>query len=169
MRPERTCSNLEVGDMPQTGRYYARCAVGTAQDRARWADPRREQLLADAAAITAALEARTAPLVDRLWAAKGRQLQATEEQNHLARDRAVAEQQAIVGDCMAEIAAALAQETPRLERLNLPRGTTLEFLRALLDQFVAQTSAENPAIPDEWVERFPEQAWWLLRPRSAAR
>jgi len=37
LRPERTCGHLEVGAAGQAGRFYARCALGTAADRARWA------------------------------------------------------------------------------------------------------------------------------------
>ena len=168
LRPERTCVHLEVGSS-RAGRFYARCAAGTAADRALWADPERERALSDAEAITVAMEGRTAPLVDRLWAAKGRQLRAIEDHDGLARDRAVAEQQAVVADFMGEIEVVLVEQRDRLDRLKLPLGTTLEFLRTLLDQFVTQSNADTPTIPDEWVERFPEQAWWLLRPRAATR
>lgn len=169
LRAERTCQHLEVGNAGQAGRFYARCAVGTAADRARWADPGRERALSDAQAITDAMEERTAALVDRLWAAKGRQMAAAEERDALGRDRAVGEQQAVVAEFMRAVEVVLTEQGDRLARLDLPMGTTLEFLRTLLDQFVAQAGAGTPDIPDEWVERFPEQAWWLLRPRAATR
>ena len=31
----RSCVHLEVGDAPNAGRFYARCALGTAADRER--------------------------------------------------------------------------------------------------------------------------------------
>jgi hypothetical protein len=167
--PSRTCQHLDVGSTATSGRYYARCAVGTAADRARWGGPQRERLLADAEAVTAALERHTGGLSDELWAAKGRQLRAIQADDAVEREQATAELQRIADAMLAGLGEALDAEQERLERLSLPKDTTIAFLRAVIDRFVQQSSAEPVAIPDEWVERFPEQAWWLLRPRAAVR
>jgi hypothetical protein len=36
LHPGRTCQHLDVGSAGVPGRFYARCAVGTAEDRERW-------------------------------------------------------------------------------------------------------------------------------------
>lgn len=37
LRPEHTCAHLEVGSSSQAGRFYARCGLGSAAERQRWA------------------------------------------------------------------------------------------------------------------------------------
>jgi hypothetical protein len=168
LRPERTCNHLEVGTRDTLGRFYARCAVGTAEDRRRWADPEREAQVAEAAAVGAAMEQSTAALVDRLWESKGRQLRAMSDGDPAELEAATRELRLHARQALQAIDAVMHQEAERLARLNLPVDTTMEFLTAVVERFVEQRSAEPPSYPDEWVERFPEQAWWLLRPRAAA-
>ncbi len=168
LKPERTCQHLEVGNAAVAGRYYARCAVGTAEDRRRWADPEREALVAEAEALTAAIEERMGGLTAELWAAKARQLAAMEHGGSGAA-AATAELEDASRRYLADIETVLVAEQARLDRLNLPLDTCMELFREVLARWVRQRSAEQPAIPDELVERFPEQAWWLLRPRTPAR
>jgi len=171
LQPGRTCQHLDVGSTATAGRFYARCLIGSAEERTRWVDPERERLLADAEAITAVLEVRTSALVDRMWELKGEQLRAADSPHpgRAEQDAITAELQRLVQQAMTEMEAALEEETERLARLNLPLGTTMEFLQAVMQQWVESRTLVNPVIPDEWVERFPEQAWWLLRPRAGAR
>ena len=167
LRPERTCQHLEVGASATAGRFYARCAVGTAEERRRWADPERERLVAEAEAFTAIVEERLGGLTEQLWAAKARQLSAFESGAGGA--QATAELEEMAQRFLVEMEALLRAETERLERLNLPLETCVELFREILARWVPQRSAETPRVPDELVERFPEQAWWLLRPRTPAR
>jgi hypothetical protein len=169
LKPERTCQHLEVGQAKAAGRYYARCAVGTAADRARWTDPEREQLVAVAEQLTGIVEERMGARTEQLWAAKARQLSALESSAGTGNAAAAtAELEEVVQRYLVEIEALLTAESALLERLNLPLATCMELFRELLARWVPQRSAENPRIPDELVERFPEQAWWLLRPRTPA-
>jgi hypothetical protein len=170
LQPERTCQHLQVGSAATAGRYYARCAVGTAEDRARWGDPERERLLAEAEALTAIMEARLGDATQELWAAKARQLQALNSPSPSGHaEVATAELERAVRRYLVGIEAVFEDEIARLERLNLPLDTCMELLRELLQRWIPQRSAETLPIPDELVERFPEQAWWLLRPRTPAR
>jgi hypothetical protein len=168
LKPERTCQHLEVGSAQAAGRYYARCAVGTAADRQRWADPVREALVAEAEALTAIVEARLGGLTEALWTAKARQLAAFESGSSGDATAATAELEHVAQRLLIEMAGLLNSESARLERLDLPVATCMEMFREVFARWVPQRSAERPRIPDELVERFPEQAWWLLRPRTPA-
>jgi hypothetical protein len=169
LKPERTCQHLEVGATQVAGRYYARCAVGTAADRERWADPEREQLLAVAEGLSRVVEERLGTLTEQLWTAKARQLSAFESSGGADAAAATAELEAVAARFLVEIEALLNDEQERLEQLNLPVATCMELFREIFARWVPQRSAETPRVPDELVERFPEQAWWLLRPRTPAR
>lgn len=169
LQPERTCPHLEVGSTGVAGRFYARCAVGTAEDRERWRDPERERLLAEVEALTAIMEVRLGDATASLWTAKARQLQALNSPTPSgAAELVTAELEREVSRFLVEIEAVFRDENERLERLNLPLDTCMELLRELFQRWVTQRSTENLGIPDELVERFPEQAWWLLRPRPPA-
>src|SRR5258706_12926924 len=67
LKPERTCQHLEVGAATPPGRFYARCAVGTAADRQHWRDPARELLPAEAEALTTVAEERLGARTEPLW------------------------------------------------------------------------------------------------------
>ena len=169
LKPERTCQHLQVGSTQVAGRYYARCAVGTAADRQHWTDPERERLLAEVEALSEVIELRTGALTVALWAAKARQLQAMDNPSAGgSAEAATAELEQMAGRYLVEIEAVFEDEIERLKRLDLPLDTCMELFRELLQRWVPQRSGESPAIPDELVERFPEQAWWLLRPRTPA-
>jgi hypothetical protein len=170
LKPERTCQHLDVGSTAVAGRYYGRCAVGTAADRQRWAGPDREQQLAEAEALTAAIEARMGGLTEQLWAAKARQLQAFDHGGDAAEaELATATLERLARSYLVDVEALFREERARLDRLNLPLDTCMELFTEILARWITQRSAETPTIPDELVERFPEQAWWLLRPRTPVR
>jgi hypothetical protein len=169
LKPERTCQHLEVGSTSAPGRYYARCAVGTAEDRLRWRDPERERLVAEAEALTAVMEERMGAQTEELWRLKARQLHALDSPSTGASaGAATAELERFSRRYLVEFEAALEDEMDRLDRLNLPLDTVVELVREIFQRWIPQRSAETPAVPDELVERFPEQAWWLLRPRTPA-
>jgi hypothetical protein len=171
LAPERTCQHLEVGTRTTApGRFYGRCAVGTAEDRKGWADPERERLLAEVEALQEVMEERMGQLTQQLITAKGAQLAAfsTPGQGRGV-EAATAEVHRLARAYMVGIEALCEEEAERLQRLNLPLDTLMELFRVVFDRWVTQRSMETPVIPDELVERFPEQAWWLLRPRSPAR
>ena len=169
LKPERTCQHLEVGAATPPGRFYARCAVGTAADRQHWRDPAREQLLAEAEALTTVVEERLGARTEELWVLKARQLQAMEEAGAGSAAEATWELEQATRRFMVDIEAVLREQADRLDRLDLPLDTCMELFREIFLRWVPQRSAETPTIPDELVERFPEQAWWLLRPRTPAR
>lgn len=166
LKPERTCQHLEVGAAQAAGRYYARCAVGSAADRERWADPERERLLAVAEELSRVVEERLGTLTEELWAAKARQLAAFENAGGAA--AATAELEQVTQRFLVDIEVLLVAERARMEQLNLPVATCMQLFREVLARWIQQRSAEAPRVPDELVERFPEQAWWLLRPRTPA-
>jgi hypothetical protein len=169
LKPERTCQHLEVGTTSAAGRYYARCAVGTEADRLHWRDPERERLLAEAEALTEVMEVRLGRQTEQLWVFKARQLQALDSPSSgVSAEAATADLQLAARRYLAEFEAVMEDEIDRLDRLNLPLDTVVELIREILQRWIPQRSAETPAIPDELVERFPEQAWWLLRPGTPA-
>ncbi|HEV7680097.1 MAG TPA: hypothetical protein VGQ42_16170 [Candidatus Dormibacteraeota bacterium] len=170
LAPERTCQHLQVGNGSAAGRFYGRCAVGTAEDRRRWADPERERLLAEIEALQEAMQARVGQLTQEMITAKGVQLAAFSSLGQgTGVEAATAEVQRIARLYTVEIEALFEEQADRLQRLNLPIDTLMELFRVVFERWVPQRSMETPVIPDELVERFPEQAWWLLRPRSPAR
>ncbi|HZS14663.1 MAG TPA: hypothetical protein VFC09_08710 [Candidatus Dormibacteraeota bacterium] len=169
LKPERTCQHLQVGSAAVPGRYYAQCAVGTADDRRRWADPERERLVAEAEALTAVLEEKLGRITEELWRAKARQLQVFEHPSGGGSvEAATAGLEDVCRRFLVDIEAVLHEESARLERLALPLDTCMQLFREIFARWIPQRSAEPPQVPDELVERFPEQAWWLLRPRTPA-
>ncbi|HXA29794.1 MAG TPA: hypothetical protein VN193_13730 [Candidatus Angelobacter sp.] len=170
LKPERTCQHLEVGITSAAGRYYARCAVGTAEDRHHWRDPERERLVAEAEALSEVMEVRMGVQTETLWLLKARQLQAFDSASGGGgAEAATGELERACRRFLVDFEALMEEEMERLDRLNLPLATVVELIREILLRWIPQRSAEQPGIPDELVERFPEQAWWLLRPRTPAR
>lgn len=169
LKPERTCQHLEVGSRSAAGRYYARCAVGTAEDRQHWRDPERERLVAEAEELSEVMELRMGAQTEALWLLKARQLQAMESPNGGGAEAATVELERACRSYLVDFEALMEEEMERLDRLNLPLATVVELIREILLRWIPQRSGEQPSIPDELVERFPEQAWWLLRPRTPAR
>jgi hypothetical protein len=167
LRAERTCQHLDVGTTATAGRFYARCAVGSHEERVRWADPERERQLGVASALTTVMEQRLGELTELLWAAKARQLRALDSPDDSSgAAAATAELERLARRYMVDVEALLEDEIAKLQELNLPLDTLMELFREIFTRWIPQRSTETPAIPDELVERFPEQAWWLLRPRS---
>jgi hypothetical protein len=170
LKPERTCQHLGVGSTGIAGRYYGRCQIGTAEDRQRWAGPERERQLAVAEALSAAMEERLGTLTEELWAAKARQLQYFEQPGQsVGADQATADLEELARRYMTEVEQLFVDRRELLDALNLPVDTLMDLFTEIFGRWIPQRSAATPAIPDEIVERFPEQAWWLLRPRAGAR
>ena len=162
-----TCVNLDFGRMPRAQwRHFARCRVGTAEDRLAWVAQVREDRLTVVRAIQAEMAPMMAKQVTDLWTAKGRQLAAaagTEEH-----EDASAELGRLIQRFLTSTEAFFEDHDREMAVLSLPISATMDLFRELLDSWAEQPNAEVPTVSEAALARFPEEARILFTPESAA-
>jgi hypothetical protein len=158
-----TCRHLQVGVMPgMASSHYARCRLGTAQQRQAWV----AGLLADRVAalrdISREISLVVKPQLKDLWGAKGRQLSSVFD------PRATGELQRAVDEIFSLIETFLDENQDRMTRLGLPPEATRALIREALAEWVRSPTPEASAfdLSDEALVRFPPEIRDFLRPPS---
>ena len=163
-----SCRHLLPLRHAETEGWYASCVVGDANDRQGWARAVGFERLRKIEGLRQELASVTAPLVERLWRWKRRQLalleagrDATSETSRLrlATDRVVA-----------RVDLLLRQRAALLEELHLPAEACHALIRLALDRLVTQRSSDPQLdVPDEVLARFPADMRLFFRPPGATK
>jgi hypothetical protein len=162
-----TCGNLDFGHMPRAHwRHFARCRVGSQENRMAWVAQVREDRMAVVRAIQTEMAPMMAAQVTELWAAKGRQLAAAGDPEN--RDEASVELRRLTERFLTNIEAFFEDHDREMAVLSLPIDATVDLFRDLLEAWAEQPNAEVPTISEAALARFPEEARILFTPQSAA-
>lgn len=161
LRPVWTCGHLEAGQTPGlAASYYGRCRLGTAAERARWGAQLEQERVRALKELFLDLNAVIEPLLAHLWAAKGQQLRAGGD---AATTQRLEETQR---SCLVPLFAYVDANAARMNALGLPA----DAFTALFDeaaQHLVRSSSSSPIfqIPDEILDRFPEEIRVFFRPQ----
>ncbi len=156
LQPVWTCQQLEVRPTGASGhRFYGRCSIGDAAARERWVEQVRVVRLQTLRDLSTQVNRITQPLLNELWAAKGRQLEAQKSsQGSAAETRAV---QGVADRMRSQVIAFLDEHRVDLEGAGLPYDAVVVLLGVVLERFVSQTSTDAPpGLPPEVLADFPE-------------
>lgn len=159
-----TCGNLEPAPVPvQQYRRYPRCRIGDAVARDAWVFGQDSDRLAELRALSDELNPLLTDHVAALWAAKAEQLRADTEAAQL---EATARMRALGDDFLGIVREFLVERDDRMAALGFPVKPTMTLFANLVENWVVQSSAEVPVIPDEDLEPFPPEARAFFKPGS---
>jgi hypothetical protein len=126
-------------------RWYSACEIGDASARHRWVTEVDSERQRGIASIHRRMEAINRPFIERIWAAKARQLAAAEPGR--SDKEAVAE----------------------LLALGLAPDAVLELLRRSLDHFIHKRSTDvRWEVTEDLPDQFPEPMRTSFRPRRTS-
>lgn len=162
--PIWTCGNLEPAAVPvEPNRRYPRCRVGDAPARDAWVAAQNGDRLTELRALSDELNPLLAAHVAALWAAKAEQLRADTESAQL---EATARMRALGDDFLGIVREFVVERDDRMTALGFPVKPTMRLFANLVENWVAQSSAEVPVISDEDLEAFPPEARAFFKPGS---
>jgi DNA-binding CsgD family transcriptional regulator len=145
--------------------WYAACLIGDAESRQRWAGSLGRNRLRKIGALQHQIEAASHPLIDRLWSAKNRQLQASSLGGDDAGPRP--EMQALAAQLQEHLASVLEEHKEDLDAVHLPVKACMRLIRDSLDRLIDDPlPAGDWRVSDETLAMFPEDVRALLKPSS---
>ena len=165
LRPSRTCRFLTVGDVSsQPGTFYARCALGDADARARWLAGLDRERLARLQALRRRLAVFVRPHLDELWRLKGEQLRARGLSHSDPSDFQQAVQ-SLSDRLTLEVERFLEEQETGLAELGIPSDALLEATLLSVRTFVEQPTGEltDLELPDALLRRFPREVQALVQ------
>lgn len=160
LRAVRTCHHLVRGTVHGGGpRAYARCLLGTAEDRARWVERVRPERLQVVAEVGAQLREAVRPHIQAMWEAKGALLAGSVDPG--TRARLEVEIDAVIADCDRLID----RNQARLAEVGLPAAPVKELVRrALTDWRQSSERVYRLELSEEILSWFPAEVRELLQP-----
>jgi hypothetical protein len=153
-----SCSHLAIGAEPgQSGAYYARCALGTAEQRLAWVQRISTGRLAGLRALSAEYREWSRARMGPLWELKGRLL-AARHRADLAEARAVGrELEARADELLRQAEEFVDGHRAELEALGLPVEPLKELIQlAIKDWAWSSELTSGYQVPDELLQRFPD-------------
>jgi hypothetical protein len=165
MAAVRSCRFLELGESVP-GRFYARCALGTARERRAWLSELDPEKLASLRHFRQRLSLAVGKSADQLWVLKSDQLKAHRAANsELERDltrrlaAAAVQVEAVIG-------AFLMAKQETMRELGMPMTQTQELIHVLVEFMVLnQHGASGPVpIPPEILKPFPPELRRMFLP-----
>jgi hypothetical protein len=161
LRPVLTCRNLAIGT-DSGGGFYPRCALGTAEDRVRWAHDVGPDRLAELRDLSLEYRTWVATQMPLVWESKGRLLAARAEKRDT---KAATEYMQQRVDELIE--AGNRWIDSRAEQLSAV-GLDGEILKSLIvratDEWVKSPGAGmGYQVPDHILEQFPPQIQTFIR------
>jgi len=161
LRPVATCRHLAIG-AEATGGFYPRCSLGTAEERATWAQqvgPDRLRELRDLS-----LEYRTwvAGLMPHVWESKGRLLAARSDNRDIT--AAADELREQVDGLLAAAGEWIDSQAARISAVGLDAGVLKELIAMATENWVESPHAGmGYQVPDHVLEKFPTQIQVFIR------
>ena len=153
LRPIWTCGHLEVGNVDR-GRAYARCRLGDAASRARWASDFDIERVAEWRRIAADFGRVLEPYTRRLYELKDRQLGASSRESRAAASVAL---ESAVDEFLELNRRLLDQHAADLAGVGFPADAvhtlTVAAMRSFLER-ATMNSAWTP--PEDLMEPFPK-------------
>lgn len=162
--PAWTCQNLEAaqrGNRP--GAHYGRCRLGAEADRLEWLRRVEQSRLTSVLETRREFNTELHDLTLRLWAAKGRVLQAPADEAARRELVAVADEYKTACDEFFE------RRSDMLREAGVPLEPTQKLVRGMVDRIVASRSTTtSPGIPAEELAEFPPALRFFLEPGAGA-
>lgn len=164
LEPILTCRHLETRAMTQRHRWYAACALGDAEARRRWVSQVGAGRLERIRAVQRELGSAVAPLTNRLWELKGRQLRALRDGQDP--EPATSELRQLGAQMTDELSSFVKGHSHALAAIDMPPDATMQLARAAVDRFVDTHFATEVSleVPDDLLKRFPEPVQTFFRP-----
>jgi DNA-binding CsgD family transcriptional regulator len=145
--------------------WYAACLIGDAENRQRWAGSLGRNRLKKIGALQHQIEDAAHPLIERLWSAKNRQLQASSLGGDDAGPRS--EMRALAAELLDHLASVLEERKEDLDDVHLPVRACIKLIRDSLDRLIDDPlPAGDWRVSDETLAMFPEDVRALLQPSS---
>jgi hypothetical protein len=162
LAPVVTCQHLVRGTIESGGaRAYARCLLGSAEERARWVERVRPERLRVIGQLADELRELLRPHILAMWEAKGALLRGDRGQE--ATSELDAAMNAVIADCDRVIDA----NEARMAELGLPAAPVkLLVRRAVADWRQNGERVYRLEMSDEMLSQFPPDVRELLRPRQ---
>jgi hypothetical protein len=148
-------------NMPSS--HYARCRLGTAEQREAWVASLRAERVEALRDLSRELTVAMEPKLQGLWQAKGRQLSSRFDA------QAMSELQVAVDEILGLIDSFLEENEERMTRLGLPPEASRALIREALAEWVSSPTAEpSREVSDSVLDRFPSEIRDFLRPTSTS-
>jgi hypothetical protein len=161
LRPVLTCRHLVIGAV-ETGGYYPRCALGTAEDRIRWAREVGPDRLRSLRELSLEYRAWVAGIMPEVWESKGRLLAARAEMRDVK--AATEDLHARVDDLVASAERWIDERAERLTALGLDPGVLKQLVTVATRTWVDSPHAGlGYQVPEHVLEQFPPQIQVFIR------
>lgn len=167
MRILRTCRFLTAAPAEQ-GVFYARCMLGTAEQREAMGagvDPERLRAIR---VLRAELSVSLGPAIARIAAARGRLLEARRARRPDDEAEAVEEIQDAGRSMAQEITAFFERRAARFEEAGIPLAAARDLVDELVPVLTSPEERSDFSISEQVVARFPPEARIFLRPTGSA-
>lgn len=161
LRPVLTCRHLAIGS-GSPGGFYARCSLGTADDRARWANEVGPDRLRKLRELGVEYRTWVGGLMPQVWESKGRRLAAGADNRDVA--AATEELRERVDELLDTAYAWIDSRSAQLVEVGLDP----EVLKSLVTT-ATQTWVDSPhaglgyQVPDHVLEQFPAEIQTFIR------
>jgi hypothetical protein len=162
LAPVLTCQHLVRGTIESGGaRAYARCLLGSTEERTRWVERVRPERLRVVSQLADELRQLLRPHIHAMWETKGALLRG--DAGPEAASELEAEMDAVIADCDRVIDA----NEVRLAEVGFPAAPVkLLVRRALADWRRNGDRVYRLEMSDEMLSQFPPDVRELLRPRQ---
>jgi anti-anti-sigma regulatory factor len=148
LRPTITCRHLTMGNVERPGRYYPRCALGSAADRLRWRTAVGASRLDEVRHLQEEFETATRQIRERLLHAK-----AALVGSHFARS-ARAELEDLSREFLDQVEQFLAERRERYDGIGMPADALFGLI-----QDWTRAWARSPEVALDGVSHDPLRAW----------
>lgn len=164
-----SCRHLTTGrKRALPGGFYAACSLGDAHARLSWVAAVGAERLTKIGKVRNEMAAMSDAVAERLWALKGKQLQASASK--LDTSGIIQEMEAVARHFNAWLEQFLRDRKAELDDLQLPANACLELMRVAVRQLIEAPGAEIVwQVPDDLLLRFPADTRIFFRPQMATR
>lgn len=154
--PVVTCAHLSVGAGERSNHFYARCSIGSAEDRQRWVEGVTPELLGQLRSLSAAYREWVLGRMQPLWELKARYLAAIAARDTIATETTHRELEKAVAGLVAEAHGFNQQHAAELSEVGLSVDAVDAMVRIATDHWAFRDQSEGQSrVSDELLDQFP--------------